>query len=58
MTWLGSAYWVCGRGKCNVIYVQVPNGSVSTDGKQIEYERDERGHYKTQFDNGAFGGWK
>ncbi len=22
MTWLGSAFWVCGKGKCNTIYVQ------------------------------------
>jgi hypothetical protein len=22
MLWLGSAFWICGKGKCNRIYVQ------------------------------------
>lgn len=22
MIWLGSVFWICGRGKCNTIYVQ------------------------------------
>ena len=22
MIWLGSAFWICGKGKCNTIYVQ------------------------------------
>lgn len=27
MIWLGSAFWICGKGKCNTIFVQeVSNG--------------------------------
>lgn len=22
MVWLGSVYWICGKGQCNTIYVQ------------------------------------
>lgn len=22
MIWLGSVYWICGKGKCNTIFVQ------------------------------------
>lgn len=22
MVWLGSAFWICGKGKCQTIYVQ------------------------------------
>lgn len=22
MLWLGSAFWICGKGKCNTIFVQ------------------------------------
>ena len=25
MIWLGSAFWICGKGKCNTIYVQQPS---------------------------------
>jgi hypothetical protein len=24
MGWLGSFYWICGKGKCNTIYVEEP----------------------------------
>lgn len=27
MIWLGSAFWICGKGRCNTIFVQeAPNG--------------------------------
>lgn len=41
MTWLGTAYWICGRGKCGTIYVALkpatksaavdPQAGISTD---------------------------
>jgi hypothetical protein len=31
MMWLGSAFWLCGKGKCNTIYVQPIAGYVNGD---------------------------
>lgn len=35
MTWLGSAFWICGKGKCNTIFVQEnANGSTRESDSQ------------------------
>lgn len=36
MIWLGSAFWICGKGKCNTIFVrEVKQDEVKRSGTEI-----------------------